>query len=179
MTVIIEDAPSVTDYVIPDADPEAPYGRFANGKPRKTPPKGTDVPRAKRASKAKSSAPDYRPALQGFAQIIAFATGFISPVNSYAIQMHSPTIVEEANTVAQHDMRFAAVLDKLSKTGPYGGLIMATIPLAVQLLHNAGRIPAQACIQMGGKSRERIEAEIDAHARAMGQQDAEVPSSAA
>lgn len=168
MTVTIEDAPvTAPDYVISDADPEAPYGRFQNGKPRKTPPKGTPSPGKKRASSAKSGAPDYRPALQGIAQITAFAVGFISPVNSYAIQMHAPAIVEEANTVAQHDMRFAAVLDKLAKSGPYGGLIMATIPLAVQLLHNAGRIPAQACIQMGGKSRERIEAEIDAHARSM------------
>lgn len=165
MSTVVEDAPPTTDYVIPDATPDAPYGFFKNGSPRKTPPKGVAGPRKQREEKLAKGATDYRPALMGLAQVGAFITSFFSPVQAWTISEHSKPISNAVNKTAQEDMRLAAVLDKLKTTGPYAEIIAATVPFAIQVLHNIGRLPAQAAIQMGGKSREQIEADLDRAAR--------------
>lgn len=160
----IDDFPAPDDSPVSDvitgADAEAPYGRFKNGKPRKNPPKGVSAPRARQASSKAKGKTDYRPGLQGFAQIGAFITSFFSPLNAVAIQDHAPNIVEGAQTVADDNPAFAAKLDKVLAAGPWAALISPCVPLVVQILHNADRIPGSVVKQMGGRTKEEVIASL-------------------
>jgi hypothetical protein len=154
----IDEAP--VSEVITGADPEAPYGRFRNGNPRKTPPKTAKAPKAKSSRYQTKTKTDYRPGLQGFAQIGAFVTSFFSPIDAVAVQDHAPNIIEGAQVTADQHPAFAAKLDKVLAAGPWAALISPCVPLVVQILHNHGKIPGEAVKQMGGRTRDEVMADL-------------------
>jgi hypothetical protein len=151
--------------VITDADPEAPFGRFKNGKPRKNPPKGVSAPRAKSPYKSKTKT-DYRPGFLGLAQLGAFAASFISPLDAVAVTDHAPRIAEAVQVTADNDPKFAAAMDRILSAGPYAALISATVPMVIQMMHNhmPDRIPGEVVKGMGGRSREEVTQELMAQA---------------
>lgn len=148
------------------ADPEAPYGRRADGTPKKKPgpqpgtPRGASAPRKapqtapkptrKTGPRAKVSTalPDYRDGVAGLLQIPAFilaSAGRLNPVLEYdgiAVAVATPNIAEAVNALAQEEPRVAAVLDKILQVGPYGALLGALVPLVAQIAVNHKRIPA-------------------------------------
>lgn len=131
-----DDKPSYEDYM---AMP-APYGRFNNGRPRKSPPGGKKKP----ATARKKTAPDYEEGLNGFVQMAAFGlavAGDKNPVllaDSVAVAEHGPNLSAALNAIAQERPEVAAVLDKVLAVGPYGLLIGAIAPLVMQVLSNHG-----------------------------------------
>jgi hypothetical protein len=139
------------------ADPEAPWGRTADGKPRAKPgrkPKGTPrsaaAPR-KRTSSAKprkDDGPDYRPGLTALLQLPAFGLSMAARVvreekqrvaliaDGMALKLHAPGIAEALHETAKQEARLAAILDRVLAAGPYGLIFAAVTPLVMQILAN-------------------------------------------
>lgn len=154
------------------ADPEAPYGRKPDGTPYKMSPEqraatGERLTAARRAAKGtrgrqfmapaktagkKSSGAsvDYRPGIIGLAQIPAFVLAIIGkrkPVftlDAATITLHAPQLAEALNSTAQQEQWLADALDKILAVGPYGALLGAGVPLAMQFAVNHGRMEANA-----------------------------------
>jgi hypothetical protein len=135
-------------------DEDAPYGRLPDGTPRKKPGRkpgqrsGTGATRTRKSST--TTAPkltNYRDPLLGLFQIPAGAlaiAGMQKPVfaaDAAAITIHAPNIAEALDQLAQERPEIAAVLDRVLQVGPYGILIAAVAPMAMQILTNHGAIP--------------------------------------
>lgn len=142
--------------VITDADPEAPFGRFKNGKPRKNPPKGVAAPRAKSSGYKSKTKTDYRPGFLGMAQMGAFVASFFSPLDAIAVTDHAPSIAEAVQVTADNDPKFATAMDRILSVGPYAALISATVPMVMQILHNHDVVPAEIVKGMGGRSKQEV-----------------------
>lgn len=151
---LIEDSP--VSEVISGADPEAPYGRFKNGRPRKNPPKGVSAPKPKGAAYKSKSKTDYRPGFLGLAQLGSFVANFFSPLDAVAITDHAPNIAEAVQVTADNDPKFAAVMDRILSTGPYAALLGATVPMVVQMLHNHDKVHGDIVKGMGGRTKEEV-----------------------
>jgi hypothetical protein len=67
-----------------------------------------------------------------------------------AINMHSEAISTEVAKLADTDERVAKLVDSLASVGPLGGILMATLPLAMQLAANHGRIDPDRAGGVGG-----------------------------
>jgi hypothetical protein len=61
-----------------------------------------------------------------------------------AISVHAPPIASALNDLAHERPEVAAVLDRILQVGPYGIVIAAVAPLALQILCNHGGIPPGA-----------------------------------
>jgi hypothetical protein len=150
-------------------DPDAPYGRKADGTPKAKPgakPKADApapgvptppprIPRATGVQKKTKTSTDYRPGLTGLLQvvvgplIIAGQRNDALMADAAAITTHAPALVEAVNDLAQEQAAVAAALDRLLSAGPYGALIAAVIPLGLQIATNHGAIPVAAAKGMG------------------------------
>jgi hypothetical protein len=115
--------------------------RSADKRPptRATKPPGT-------ARRQPSADPEPQPqnrsqAVQGIFQSIAFPLVFVYPADAAAIAMHAEPIGDAMAETAANDPKFAAILDRILKVGPYGALFAAVSPLALQLFANHGYIP--------------------------------------
>lgn len=140
-------------------DPDAPYGRFANGKPRKNPRKSdvrSDIkPPGRRPGRPrvkKSEGPDYRKMAEGLVGLptaLLFMVGTARKsglliADAGAIAMHSSDLSQGIAEVAEQDVRVAGMLEKMANVGPYGTLLTASIGLVMQLGANHGRVPVGA-----------------------------------
>lgn len=163
--VLDESEPLISD-VFTGSDPEAPFGRFKNGKPRKAPPKGVSAPKASRQYKSKTKT-DYRPGFLGFAQMGAFVAGFFSPHDAVAVMDHAPNLAEAVQVTADNDPKFAAAMDRILSAGPYAALISATVPMVMQILHNHGKVPGEVVKGMGGRTKDEVTRDLRDHEAAM------------
>jgi hypothetical protein len=90
---------------------------------------------------------DYKTPILGLMQIPAGAlaiAGMQRPVflaDSAAITIHGPNIAEALDQLANERPEVAAVLDRVLQVGPYGVLIAAVAPLALQILANHNVLP--------------------------------------
>lgn len=186
-----------------NADPEAPYGRRADGTPKAKPGRkgngAATAPRTVSAPRPRSTSPgarpaarksptggvDYRPGLNGWLQILSLPlalAGRVRPVfalDAAAVSMHGPGVTDALNTVAQDQPEVAAVLDKIMAVGPYGLLIGSLIPLVAQIGANHGKIPASVATGMGAMDPATLKDQLDAHSRAMTDQVSHAPNPAA
>lgn len=140
-------------------DPEAPYGRKADGTPKAKPgrPAGAGGESARRTSPKKpKGSTEYAPAIEGLFQLIAFPVAFAFPADAAAITHYSPGIAKELDALAQVRPEVAAALDRVLSVGPYGAVIAATLPLVIQLLVNHGVIPIGAVASFGVVPKETI-----------------------
>lgn len=154
---------------VPEVDPDAPYGRNPKtGKAYRRSPewrasvaatlaKGRQIrasrgaaprpPSARKpAGKRPAAAVDYRPGVKGLLQVPAFALGVLGrrdPVyalDSAAVTLHADAIADAVHETAVADERVAAILDRVLAVGPYGALLGALLPLALQIAANHGAV---------------------------------------
>jgi hypothetical protein len=83
-----------------------------------------------------------------------------------AIAQHGPPIAHEAAALAETDTRIASWIDYLTEAGPYMGLTMAILPLAMQLAANHGRLdasklPPESGVVSPGVLEARVKADME------------------
>jgi hypothetical protein len=74
-----------------------------------------------------------------------------------AVGIHMPPIAEECARIADSNDTWAKWLDYFSMTGPYAGLVKASLPLMLQIMANHGTIPAEAGAALGVVSPKTLE----------------------
>jgi hypothetical protein len=77
-----------------------------------------------------------------------------------ALRNHGPSISREIVTLADTDERVATFVDYLTTAGPYTGLMMAVLPLVLQLAANHGRIDADKTMMPGIVPPAELEREV-------------------
>lgn len=170
--------PEQANGATPDTDPEAPYGRKADGTPKKRPgrppsssgststaglavkPPTKSTPR--KSSRSAPVAVDYRTSFIGLVQLVAVPLGLAGQVkpafahDAAALVKFAPPLAEAVNNVAQQEPMVAAVLDKVLQVGPYGELIGVVLALGTQIAVNHGRVSAEAAAPMGAVAPEKL-----------------------
>lgn len=138
------------------ADPEAPFGRFANGKPRKSPPKGSKpssgggrrTAAAPKPPRAKSSkAPNFTKMLTGaFGGLgaVVSAAGFrrrsrTVVADGMAVQMAAKPLAEGFNEIAQVSPALQRILTQAGPALPFANLAYALLELGAQIAANHGK----------------------------------------
>lgn len=125
--------------------------------------KRSDAGAAKKATASRPKSPAgsqhhrYQEGVSGLLQIPAMALSFVNPVDGFVVAHHTPPISKAVADLAVERPEVAAALDKVLAVGPYGALIGAVIPLAVQLAHNHGMIPESMATAMGATPKRDIE----------------------
>lgn len=165
------------DEVTEGVPDPAPYGRKADGTPKRKPGPargggrpGGGAPGRPRPSTARARATDYRPGILGMAQTVALPLSFAAPADAAAVMMHAQPIAEALNELAQERPEVAAMLEKILAVGPYGAVIAATVPLLVQLGHNHGIIPEPMAKQLGAVPKQKLLADLRKRAEQMAAQ---------
>ena len=74
-----------------------------------------------------------------------------------AVGIHAPPIAEEMARIADGNDTWAKWLDYFSMTGPYAGLVKASLPLMLQIMANHGTIPPEAGAALGVVSPKTLE----------------------
>ncbi len=128
----------------PGATPEAPYGFFDDGRPRKRRPR---APGTTRQRSTKRDSTNYTESITALFQIPAFSltlAGRNNPVylaDAAALMIHGPNVANALNQLAQERPEVAAMLDKVLQVGPYGVLLAAVTPMIVQIMTNHKMVP--------------------------------------
>jgi hypothetical protein len=93
---------------------------------------------------AKASGPDYEEGLNGIFQMVSFGLTMAGDkskpllADGLALSEHGPNISAALNQLALEKPEIAGVLDKVLAAGPYGLLLAAVAPLAMQIVSNHG-----------------------------------------
>jgi hypothetical protein len=96
--------------------------------------------------------------LNNIAQVIsAGLVMFGQFADSEAIATYAPGVCYQSAIVAEDHESFANFLDQADVATPYVALAMATIPLALQIMVNHGRIKPEKASGMGVMSPEMLE----------------------
>lgn len=138
----------------PKKDPEAPYGRKADGSPKKGPggrpskaPKA-DQPRVA-MKETRGPKKDYTVELHGLVQTAWGALAAFSPADAGAVKLAGPGLVASWNALAQESSQVARGIEWLISGSVYGAVVMATAPLVMQIMANHGRIDAGRVAALG------------------------------
>lgn len=156
-----EDLPPIVVVPVATApDPNAPYGRTRDGKPRRKPgppprktppgPRSSAPPKTSGPRPKVASGPDYATAFAGLMQLPAAVLALAGTrrpelkADAAAFALHTGPISQAVGQTAQEQASVAALLDRIITIGPYGALIATVSPLVLQVLCNHGVIPAGA-----------------------------------
>lgn len=129
----------------------------------------TPPPPVKRAAKPKPPAEpsakqkERETAVNGILQTASLAcvmTGNVA--DSGALSMHGPKVAHELARVAEDNEPIGNALDYLNKVGPYTGLIVAMMPLVLQLAVNHGMGNAGMLGNMGVVAPAVLESKVKA-----------------
>ena len=138
---------------------DAPWGLKADGTPRAKPGRKSSGSTARRTtatnSRSRKGQKDYRPAVAGMIQMVAFPltmAGAAKPelaLDGAALIVHSPAIADALHEIAVTNPEVARVLESLMAVGPYGALIGALIPLAIQIASHHKLLPDPVTANLG------------------------------
>jgi len=170
-------------------DPDAPFGRKADGTPYKRDPSGYQKRSARRAAKTggkKTRAPrsggsgarsaDFRSAVRTLFQLPAMILGmmprretrqaayvisaYVGPEEDEQGNPVTSPLVEAINKLGQDQPKVGAVLEQVAKIGPYGDLLAVGFPFVMQLGTVLGVIPPSKARALGLMTPNRIEIEM-------------------
>jgi hypothetical protein len=79
-----------------------------------------------------------------------------------AVNMHGPGIAHEFAQLADKNEKVGRGIDYITEAGPYAGVIMAVMPLALQVLTNHGILKAEALAGAGIMHPDAIAAQVKA-----------------
>jgi hypothetical protein len=136
------------------ADPEAPYGRTADGKPKKgpggrPPKKKAEQPRVAAPTAAQGVKKDFTEPLTGLVQLAWGVLATTSPADAGAVKVAGPGMVTAWNNLAQENAQIARGIEWLTSGSAYGAVVMATAPLVFQIMANHGRVDPARVAALG------------------------------
>jgi len=99
----------------------------------------------------------YAEGVSGIFQIVAAGVSLVDPVDGYCVAQYTPPIADAVADLAVERPEVAAALDRILAVGPYGALIGAVLPLAVQIAHNHKKVPEPMAKAMGATPKADIE----------------------
>ena len=104
-----------------------------------------------------------REALQGAWQLAGFGCiMFKQYADAGAIGMHSEPITDELVTLSSKNESIAKALDYLTEAGPYAGLVIAVLPLTLQIMANHGLVKAEYLGSSGVVPPAALRAQVEA-----------------
>ena len=137
----------------PKKDPEAPYGRTKDGKPKRGP--GGRPARA-RAEQPRVASPTAAGVKKDFTrpltEVVQLAWGVLagtSPTDAAAVKLAGPGLVSAWNNLAQENAGVARGIEWLTSGSAYGAVVMATAPLLMQIAANHGRLDPERVAALG------------------------------
>ncbi|WP_301177228.1 hypothetical protein [Actinomadura geliboluensis] len=137
----------------PKKDPEAPYGRRADGTPKKgpggRPPKPKAQTKAERPRVQANRSRDFTGPLNDVLRLGWGVLAISAPADAGALKVHGPGMVEAWNALAQENATVARGIEWLTTGSAYGAVVMATVPMVLQVLANHGRLPHQQLGALG------------------------------
>jgi hypothetical protein len=102
-------------------------------------------------------------AATGIAQLVGFGCIVTRQyADAGAIGMHSPPIIDELVALSDKNETIGKALDYLTEAGPYAGLIVAVMPLALQLMANHGIVKAELISGAGVVPPQALESQVRA-----------------
>jgi hypothetical protein len=116
---------------------------------------------------------DYRPGILGLIQLpagVLAIAGLNKPelaADAATLTVYAPGIAEAVNDLANERPEIAAVLDRVLAVGPYGALIAAVAPMALQILCNHDVVPSGI---LGTVPKEALFAHMEAERKAQEEQ---------
>jgi len=125
-------------------------------------------PRSSRAAQATAKREsgklaERREATQGVFQLAGFGCIILHQyADAGAIGMHADGIVNELVSLSEKHEGVGRVLDYLGEAGPYAGLIVAVMPLALQLAANHGLVKAELISGAGVVPPAALESQVKA-----------------
>lgn len=121
--------------------------------------KKSGISSVSRGSGAKSGGQKkrYVEGISGIFQIVAAGVSMVDPVDGFCVAQHTPPIADAVADLAVERPEVAAALEKILTVGPYGALIGAVLPLAVQIAHNHNKVPEPMARAMGAHPKQEIE----------------------
>jgi hypothetical protein len=140
----------------PKVDHEAPYGRKADGTPRKRAPGPGRPPTARTTKQAPKDTGKSSESAQDVAERrtagveslfnvgaamalgLSVRLGDAYKADAVVLSMSAKPIASACTEVAEQDPRFAALLDKITASGPYAALAATAVPIVAQLAMNHG-----------------------------------------
>lgn len=134
----------------PKKDPDAPYGRRADGTPKKGP--GGRPPKDKPRVAGPKAAQVKKDFTQPLHELVQLAWGTLvpfSPADAGAVKLAGPALVSAWNTLAQENATVARGIEWLTSGSAYGAVVMATAPLVFQVLVNHGKLPHERVAALG------------------------------
>ncbi len=156
--------PMETDKPIRNERQDAPWGVKADGTPRAKPGRkssgNTTRSTGTRRTTTRKGQKDYRPAVAGLIQMAAFPltmAGTAKPefaLDGAALIIHAPAVADAIHEIAVNNPEVARVLESLMAVGPYGALIGAVIPLAIQICANHKVLPPAVTENLGAMPPE-------------------------
>jgi hypothetical protein len=127
------------------------------GNPKKPapPPKSVIVKEPKTIADQRADAVD------GIFQLVGLGCIMVGQyADAGAINMHGHDISVEIADLAEKNAPIANVIDNLLQIGPYAGLVMAVMPLAMQLLANHKVMSAEKMTGMNVVKPEILESQV-------------------
>lgn len=158
----------------PKKDPDAPYGRTKDGKPKRGPggrPAKAKADQPRVAAKAAGGTP--KDFTQPLTEVVQLAWGVLattSPADAAAVKTAGPGLVSAWNNLAQENATVARGIEWLTTGSAYGAVVMATAPLVLQVMANHGRLPADRVAALGVRDPAELAAETAADVQAMAAQ---------
>jgi len=128
----------------------------------------TAPPRSARAAtatakRASGKMDQRRENVTGIFQLAGFACIIMHQyADAGAIGMHSPPVVDELVALSEHNESVGKMLDYLGEAGPYAGLIVAVMPLALQLAANHRLVKAELISGAGVVPPAALESQVKA-----------------
>lgn len=102
-------------------------------------------------------------AATGIAQLVGFGCIVTRQyADAGAIGMHSPPIIDELVALSDKNETIGKALDYLTEAGPYAGLIVAVMPLALQIMANHGIVKAELISGAGVVPPQALESQVRA-----------------
>lgn len=138
---------------------DATASQTVTAPPRSSRAKGGNEP----ARRLPSKLAERREAVDGAFQLAGFALIVGRQyADAGALGIHGPAISRELVDLSDKNEKIAKALDYLTEAGPYAGLIVATMPLILQVMANHGIVKAEMVATGGVVPPAALESQVKA-----------------